>query len=55
MEDFGTLSKCVCLEEEGTRLLYHWRAFHRYTRLSTLQGVSWLIIILGGGRSEETD
>jgi len=37
------------------RLLYCRRALHRHTGISTLQGSSWSIVILKGGRGKEID
>jgi len=36
-------------------LLHYWGTFWGYVGVSTLQGISWSIILLGGGRSEEAD
>jgi hypothetical protein len=55
LESLRVLPRCVCLEQKGTRLLYHWKTFPKHIRVSTLQGISWWIILLGRGRGEKTD
>jgi len=35
--------------------LHYWGTFCGYAGVSTFQGISWSITLLGGGRSEDVD
>jgi hypothetical protein len=55
MEASQSVPGCVCLEQRGVRMLHSWGALHRHTRIPTLQGSAWTIIILGGNGSKAPD